>query len=94
MAEVLEFESQEGQNFSPLQVFQTGSGAPPSPLSNGVKLLGREADHVLIKHRDNFTLFFYHYHRVSACVLSLYFASNEITYISFDTRVNLHCDLF
>jgi hypothetical protein len=49
--EVSEFESREGQDFSPLHVVQTGSGAHqpiqwvPGALSPGVKRPGREADH-------------------------------------------------
>jgi hypothetical protein len=50
----LEFKSQQRQDFSPLHVVQTGSGAHPASyaigrgvLSPGVKWLGREADHSL-----------------------------------------------
>jgi hypothetical protein len=52
MTDRSEFESRCGQEFSPLQVVQTGSGAHPvsypmgtGVLFPGVKLQGSEADH-------------------------------------------------
>jgi hypothetical protein len=46
-AEGSEFESRYGQDFSPLHLFQTGSGAHPAPYRMGTedKAAGREADH-------------------------------------------------
>jgi hypothetical protein len=44
--EGLEFEPQKGQDFSPLHVFETGSGAHPAqnPMGNGSSFSGSKED--------------------------------------------------